>query len=348
MKNKIIMISTLLGAFYAISWLLYKFVGFNTVNYSIFYVISFTGVFYILKYKLHSDETLIGNNCIWVLACLFSLAVVTGFYFDNNLPFEVMGIRDILNYFVCVIGLSPLFKCFFGMMFKLIEKWAGSEKKTIIEKESGLKIFFISFTIIIACWLFVWLAYYPGLWNYDPWQVNQFTQKEFSKYHPLIHTLLLSVCYCAGVKINSANLGVILYDFVQMLIMAGIFAYTYVYIHKHVFNKFFRGIVLLFYAVFPVNSILVISTTKDVIFSGLVLLCLVFSIQIKEVVSSKQKNVLLLLLLAACVAMLLFRNNAIYAFYLFAILTLVITGISKDRFFRGGGIVIYYMLSCAV
>lgn len=169
--------------------------------------------------------------------------------------------------------------------------------------------------------MLVWLAYYPGLWNYDPWQVWQFTQNDYNKHHPLIHTVFLGFCYSVGLGGGNCNAGVILYDFVQMFLMAGIFAFTYVCICEHISNKMVRGLVLSYYAVFPVNAILAVSTTKDVIFSGLVLLCLTLTVQIQETMSKKKKGFLTVMLLMACTMMLLFRNNAIYAFYLFALCT---------------------------
>lgn len=159
------------------------------------------------------------------------------------------------------------------------------------------------------------------MWNYDPWQVWQFTGRDYNKHHPLIHTVLLGSCYSIGLGESNCNSGVILYDFLQMSLMAGIFAYTYVFICQHISNKIFRGMVIAFYALFPVNSILAISTTKDVIFSGLVLLCLVFSIQISEITPGWRRSFLTAVLFVVCIVMLLFRNNAIYAFYLFTVCT---------------------------
>ncbi len=71
-----------------------------------------------------------------------------------------------------------------------------------------------------------------------------------------------------------------------------------------------------FFAIFPVNSIMSLCSTKDVIFSGLVLLCLVLALEVIESVSPKQKVKKLVILGVASVLMLLFRNNAIFAFLL--------------------------------
>ncbi len=83
----------------------------------------------------------------------------------------------------------------------------------------------------------MWLAYYPGLWNYDPWQVDQVLNKKYNEFHPLIHTLLLGKCYEIGIELGEAKYGVILYDYVQMIFMAGVFAYTYCYIQRFIPRK---------------------------------------------------------------------------------------------------------------
>lgn len=53
--------------------------------------------------------------------------------------------------------------------------------------------------------MLVWLAYYPELWNYDPWQVLQFTQNDYNKHHPLIHTVFLGFCYSVGLVLAYHN-----------------------------------------------------------------------------------------------------------------------------------------------
>ena len=125
-----------------------------------------------------------------------------------------------------------------------------------------------------------------------------------------------------------------IYDFIQMAVMAGIFSYTYVYLRKHVYHRAFRILTLVFFAAFPVNAILAISTTKDVIFSGMALLCLVLFAQAIEAASKKERRASLALLFPACIIMLLFRNNAVYAFYLFLAGALLAAVFGKDKFFR--------------
>lgn len=79
---------------------------------------------------------------------------------------------------------------------------------------------------------------------------------------------------------------------IQMGVMSGIYAYICAYLYRHVPGRLFRIMTLLFYAFFPVNSILAISPTKDVLFSGLVALCLVLALQVRETAWGAKKTLL--------------------------------------------------------
>lgn len=321
-KEKIYILAAICSVFGALEYLLCKFLIVNAAQYSVLFIILFIGVIYILHNRLLVENGCVGKKYDWLLGYLFAATAITGIYFDNDLPYEAMG-KDIIGYIVCIFAAAPLFKCIFTELYLMVSRFAGRERENKNPDRKSIyewRTFAVSFMVILMCWILVWLAYYPGLWNYDPWQVDQVLNNDYNEFHPLIHTLLLGSCYSLGLKIGNANYGVIIYDFVQMIIMAGVFAYTYCYICKHIKNKICRVVILLFYAVFPVNSIMAISTTKDVIFSGLVLFCLVLVLQITEAdTSDKKKMVLCILLLITCPVMLLFRNNAVYAFILLGV-----------------------------
>lgn len=330
---------------YAVSYLISKFSGLNAAQYSFVYLLVYICIFIIFKFRGQFKAILIGDTLLLSISIILSLTIVTGIYFDNDLPFENMIFIDFINYCICVIGMMPLCKCLFTVIFQYMYKWCFWENKKENRKENHVVIFFVAFAVIFVAWIVVWMAYYPGLLNYDPWQIWQFINKDYNKHHPLLHTVLLGFCYSVGLQKGDCNSGIVLYDFIQMFIMAGIFAYTYGYVHKHVYSKIFRGIVLVFYAVFPVNSILAISSTKDVLFSGLVLLCLVLSVQVIENNLKEKRKFLIAILMVVSIVMLLFRNNAIYAFYLFIIFICAISIYKKRVFVRG---VFLFSICCTV
>lgn len=254
--RKMITVIDAIGAFGAVSFLIYKFIGINAANNSLLYIILLVGSYSVIKCQLFDSDSLIGNKLLWRVAFVFTVVFVTGIYFDNNLSFEKMTTQDRISFSLCTIMLTPLFKCLFTVIYTFLEKWAGSEKNKIISDKKVIVIFLTSFAIIFACWIPVWLSYYPGLWNYDVrrqlWEFMGVKEDyPLSKHHPLIHTLFLGGCYSVGLKGGNYNSGVVLYAILQMVIMAGIFAYTYVYIYQHITSKMFKGGGINFFCNFP-------------------------------------------------------------------------------------------------
>lgn len=190
--------------------------------------------------------------------------------------------------------------------------------------------------IIFLCWLPVFLAYYPSVFAYDAeGQLYQVIAHDYSTHHPLLHTLFLGAFFkLGGLLPGSYSAGMALHSAVQMLLMATVFGYTIAYLYRQGVSVFLRNIMLLFYALFPTNSILALSTTKDVLFSALVLL---YTLSLHGLVTKPgrtetgdDKSALhavsedgaatgnWLLYMLWSVLLLLFRNNAAYAFVLTA------------------------------
>ena len=306
--------------FLSLSYMLRRFTAINMASYSAFMVFALFALYLVFKGQLYKRAEYIGQKTLWGLSLTFSLMTVTGYYLDNFLPFADMSLTDFLMYLVCGAGIAPLFKCLLVNFYSYVETLAQKEQYSAMTQCMGLlREWLCVFLIILVCWLPVWLACYPGLWNYDPWQVWQYLNNNYDKMHPLLHTLLMGACYSVGLAPENANKGVILYDFIQMAFMASVFAYAYVYITRHIRSRAFRLCTLLFFAIFPINPIMAISSTKDTIFSGLILLCLVLSVQYLEssLKAGPRDHKTLLFLMFCIVLMLLFRNNAIHAWILF-------------------------------
>lgn len=169
---------------------------------------------------------------------------------------------------------------------------------------------------ILLCWFPVFLAYYPSVFAYDAeGQLYQVIAGDYSTHHPLLHTLFLGAFFRLGGNVlGSYSAGMAVHSVVQMLLMAAAFAYILSYLYQKRTSVYLRIILLIFYALFPVNSILALSTTKDVLFSALVLL---YTIGLYRMVCDGKKTGMgrrdLWIWLAITVLMLLMRNNAVYA-----------------------------------
>lgn len=169
--------------------------------------------------------------------------------------------------------------------------------------------------VIFLCWLPVFLAYYPSVFAYDAeGQLYQVIAGDYSTHHPLLHTLFLGAFFKLGGVLGSYSAGMALHSIVQMILLAAAFAFVLSYLYEKGISRWRRMLLLAFYALFPTNSVLSLSTTKDVLFSALVLLytmLLYHMICDKKMQVDKRDG-------AACVILsvllLLFRNNAVYAF----------------------------------
>ena len=166
--------------------------------------------------------------------------------------------------------------------------------------------------VIFLCWLPVFLAYYPSVFAYDAeGQLYQVIAGDYSTHHPL---LFLGAFFKLGGVLGSYSAGMALHSIVQMILLAAAFAFVLSYLYEKGISRWQRMLLLAFYALFPTNSVLSLSTTKDVLFSALVLLytmLLYYMICDKKMQVDKRDG-------AACVILsvllLLFRNNAVYAF----------------------------------
>lgn len=168
--------------------------------------------------------------------------------------------------------------------------------------------------VIILCWLPVFLAYYPSVFAYDAeGQLYQVIARDYSTHHPLLHTLFLGAFFRLGGALGSYSVGMAVHSAVQMLLMAGAFAFVLSYLYQKGVARWQRFLMLAFYALFPTNSVLAISTTKDVLFSALVLL---YTIGLYTIICDKKMQMNAQeagAFVVLSVILLLFRNNAVYA-----------------------------------
>ena len=173
---------------------------------------------------------------------------------------------------------------------------------------------FILFLFIFVCWLPTFIAFFPGIFNYDgPSQIVSFFRNDVSSHHPIIHTLLLSFLYGIGSCLfKYPSQGAVVYTLFQMFTMALIFSYATKFIYNSTKNIKLTIATLLFFSIFPTNVLLPLMTSKDVIFAGLVLLYIVNWFKIMENEAPAKKDYFYLIIIN--ILMLLFRNNAIYSF----------------------------------
>jgi len=196
----------------------------------------------------------------------------------------------------------------------------------------------VFFILILAGWLPYWLGAFPGFFCYDA--TNQFIQvfyavSPFNAHHPLLHTLLLGGLMDLGYQLSGDfNTGVIMLSWVEMVIGAAVFTYSLRFIHRITRSITVTLLALIFYACFPTIAIFSSCSTKDVLFS---LMLLLFVLRFADLYVLKQdtgkRNIAGKFFLVIIIAlMLLLKKNGACAFLAFLPLQFFI--IKKDRWKR--------------
>ena len=151
-----------------------------------------------------------------------------------------------------------------------------------------------------------------------------------SKYHPVIHTLFLGgLVKLSSVIFENYSIGNFLYALLQAIFMDFVFSYLITFLKKENAPKWLTILSTLLFMFLPIHSVLAISTTKDVIFSGLVLLLVIkmYNVSNENKYLNSKKNIISIIILI--ILTLMFRNNMLYALIAFIIPCLLI--LKKQR-----------------
>ncbi|WP_132038509.1 DUF6020 family protein [Kineothrix alysoides] len=201
---------------------------------------------------------------------------------------------------------------------------------THINIKINFKVFIISWICILCAYIPVWLAFYPGIASYDVnIQVKYVMENHFSTHHPILHSILLGGLYKVGCVLEKPGMGIDYYTLIQMIILSAVFAYAVAYLYASGLSKKLCICYAVFYGVFPINSILAVSATKDALFAVLVLLYVMNMLQLQEGELSKKAiagNIIITVL------MLLMRNNALYAWMVSMPVMLLIIKKNRKKF----------------
>ena len=251
------------------------------------------------------------RRCLAVLlALLFSAFLVIGASLESLDNFNVTEVSNYLIILFSGIFLYPF--------IELSWQWLNEKKKKgITRREEKGSLFLRNWLIIFLCWLPVFLAFYPGAFVYDAWdEFEQVRTAEYTTHHPLIHVLLLGKTVLMGGKIfGDYNIGIAFYTLVQMIIIAGVLSYSLEYIRNKISSKLMEKGILCFYCFFPIFPMYAVCSAKDGLFTTFLLLSLVILLKIyedREEFYRKKGNIAFLLLSLSL--MMLFRNNGIYAY----------------------------------
>ena len=190
----------------------------------------------------------------------------------------------LINLF-CFVGFTSLFTGAFLAILSFGGRWLRRWQTSRLEERLSVHLpfaqnhnthlfFVFSFLALFLCWLPVWLAYFPGLANYDILShMAQCVSGQYSTLHPMCYTLLLKLCLFLGnLWGGGTTLAIALLCIGQMVFMAGSIAYALSVVRKMGASLLSCLMGLSFFALFPVFPLLSISTTKDIPYAAFALL----------------------------------------------------------------------------
>ena len=191
-----------------------------------------------------------------------------------------------------------------------------------------------------AAWFPVFLAYYPGLFNYDVIRQVPQAMGNYDLHHPLAHTLYLQFFYyIIGEKIfGSHNAGIAAAAVVQMGVFSAMLAYIHLFCKRMQMGKWIRCALIAASCLLPVFSMLVIAMTKDVFFAGftgVLFAALGYWYRLREYCTGRSFAAVYIL---SVIGTLLFRNNGIYPLVILALALAIQTFLRRDTLkLRGSG-----------
>ena len=226
-----------------------------------------------------------------------------------------------------IVGYFIFFNVTINVIFNFIKEYDFPD---FVKKNKLLLLFeknpfLFSCILLLICYLPYMIAYYPAVINYDA--ANQIKEVMgihtrymdsvvlinenvfITNFNPVIHTLLLGGLFKLGYNLGSVNFGLFLYSVFQTALVIMTFSYAIYFMKKQGIKSKYLIISLLIFALVPVFPMYAMTTVKDVIFSCLILLLVIYIYKfIINDVLKKDYFIFFVIVLF----MMLFRNNGLY------------------------------------
>lgn len=248
----------------------------------------------------------------YIFCLCFSTAMILGRTLDSAGRVDFFNVRDV----VLIVVISAVMTPVVTVAINGLNKYRSTKIEKTNVKPLSLKYFFSRLIGIIICYIPVWLAVWPGFFNYDASEeVHMVFTLRYSQHHPLVHELLLATMLKIGNKIfGNYNAGIALYLGVQMIIVSAFFAYILSTLRRLNVPKWICNLGWAFFALFPTVVMFALCSTKDVYFTVGIVLISVIMIELSRGIYEKH---LYCLFVIGSLALLFFRKNGIYVYPLF-------------------------------
>ncbi|MBR1441152.1 MAG: hypothetical protein IJ589_08010 [Lachnospiraceae bacterium] len=180
--------------------------------------------------------------------------------------------------------------------------------------------------VIFACWIPVFLAYFPGIMSYDCHRQFSNAYKGYIFFyglHPILHTALIRWGLLIGEFFGSYEAGIAVYSLVQMLVLSLILGYSCQVVTRITGKLIPAFVMMAVYALVPFHPVLAMCVTKDIYFSAFFLLTVLLIWESFQQHSRGARFLICLGMIASGILSAQFRNNAIYAYAVFGILAVL-------------------------
>ncbi|SER40909.1 DUF6020 family protein [Lachnobacterium bovis] len=290
-----------------------------------------------------------------LFAIMFSIMIVlankitiTSDIFSSNKEafFSKFGVLDICL-FICCFLLTNVGITIIEKIINLSQK-----KNEYVERTKNVKVFVAFFMLLIICWLPCVLTFYPGGVFADTTYTLLMAKGEavINNHQPLLYTWIWEIMYGIGGLFALSEYHVIfLCTIVQAIAMALVISCFLYSLYKKGFSKKFIILSTIYFGLFNLIPLYVVSLWKDTFFSIFffafsVLLFNIFWNRAEERKFIKWQTILLYSVLAYLISFS--RNNGIYAFFFFTVVLLVYFAYHKEKRLLKYSAIISFILIC--
>lgn len=269
-----------------------------------------------IKKILFKKTTILERIILFCFSFFFLFIQVIGY---NCQKYDSSRLFDLKTYIFIIF--VPLFYYIFKFLFKFPYKYKSKDQEI-----NSKKVFFTAFILIFLAWIPIIISFYPNNFAFDAsTQVRMIMYNSLSTYHPVIHTIFLGgLVKLSYLLFGTYTIGNFMYGIIQATIMNLIFSYCILFLVKERAPRWLVILSTVLFMFLPTHSVLAISTTKDIIFSGLILLLVIkfYYFVTDEKYLDNNKN--LISLISVILLSLMFRNNMLYALIIFSVFFIII------------------------
>jgi hypothetical protein len=315
-------------------------------------ILVFIGVLVLLSLFLQVEKAQCFSIRTLLLALFFTLFACAGKMLSGDVGFSYTDPYILARALVFAIAFMLLCYCALTVLEALLKRYLEKTKSWSSEEATEetpaaqhgrftelvffQRPFLAPFLLILLCWLPYLIICYPG--TTDPYDVlDQLSQYHgiafrtplwinlvdpnilLNNHHPVFHTVLVSLFVDFGASIGNQSLGFFLYVLLQFLALAGALAAAVSYLRAFNTPLIVRKLILLGICLIPLFPAWAISVTKDVPFTALVVLYIIFLMRaVMDSQQFRQNKRLLVGFFLVCLLMTLVRNNGMHLIILSA------------------------------